>query len=137
MKSVKEKSGAYKKWLETKLPTDRSEYKKKCAITKREVRKLNWESWDRCVCNIEYDVHGAQTMEYKIMSHLNKTENDTASINVIREETGLNYYKDLWTNPVEKYIKSYTGEVTTVDLITYDELEEILKSFKSDDMNVE
>ena len=95
------------------------------------------------MCNIEYDVHGAQTMAYKIMSHLNKTENDTASINVIREETGLNYYKDLWTNPVEKYIKSYTGEVTTVDLITYNELEELLKSSKNkktpgiDDVNIE
>ena len=46
-KSIKEKSEAYKRWLQTKLPTDRSEYKKKCAIAKREVRKLNWESWDR------------------------------------------------------------------------------------------
>jgi hypothetical protein len=49
----------------------------------------------------------------------------------------------LWTNPIEKYINTYTGKVTTVDLITYDELEELLKSFKnkktpgSDNMNVE
>ena len=64
------------------------------------------------------------------MSHLNKREKDTASINIIREGTWLNYYKDLWTNPVEKD-NLYTGEVTMVDLITYDELEEILKSFKN------
>ena len=62
---------------------------------------------------------------------------------MVREETGLNYYKDLLTNPVEKDINPYTGEVTTVDLITYDELEKLLKSFKnkkspgSEDMNVE
>ena len=62
---------------------------------------------------------------------------------MVREETGLNYYKDLWTNPIEKYINTYTGKVTTVDLITYDELEELLKSFKNkktpgcDDVNIE
>ena len=53
-KSIKEKSEAYKKWLQTRLSTDRSEYKKKCAIAKREVRKLNQESWDIYVSNIEY-----------------------------------------------------------------------------------
>ena len=36
VKSIKEKPEAYKKWLQTKLPIDRSEYKKKCAIAKRE-----------------------------------------------------------------------------------------------------
>ena len=76
------------------------------------------------------------------MSHLIKTEKDTASINIIREETWLNYYTDLRTNPVKKDINPYTGDVTTADLLTYDELEEILKSFKNktpgnDDMNVE
>ena len=44
--------------------------------------------------NIKYDIHGAQTMAYEIMSHLNKTEKDTASINIIREDTWINYYKD-------------------------------------------
>jgi hypothetical protein len=37
----------------------------------------------------------------------------------------------LWTNPIEKDINPYTVEVTRVDLITDDELEEILKSFKN------
>ena len=52
--------------------------KKQCAIANREVQELNRESWDRYVSNTEYDVHGAQTMAYKIMSYLNKTEKDTA-----------------------------------------------------------
>ena len=91
--------------------------------------------------NIEYGVNSGQTMAYKIISHLNKTEEHTAPINIMREKFWLNYYKHLWTNPVEK--DPYTGEVTTVNLIMYDELEEIFKSFKnkktsgSDDMNVE
>ena len=43
-RSIKEKTEVYKMWLQTKLPTDRSEYKTKCAIAKRMVRKLNRES---------------------------------------------------------------------------------------------
>jgi hypothetical protein len=62
---------------------DRTEYKRKCAIAKREVRKLNRESWDNYISNIEYDVQGAQDAAYKVMKHLNSTERDTAFINNI------------------------------------------------------
>ena len=68
--------------IQTKLQTARSEYKKKCVITKIEVRKLNRESWDRYVSNFEYDVHGAQTMAYKIEFIFNQYY-----------ITWLNYYK--------------------------------------------
>ena len=36
------------------------------------VKEIESGSWDVYVSNIEYDVDGAQTMAYKIMSHLNK-----------------------------------------------------------------
>jgi hypothetical protein len=62
---------------------DRTEYKRKCAISKREVRKLNRESWDNYISNIKYDVHGAQDTAHKVMKHLNSTERDTAFINNI------------------------------------------------------
>jgi hypothetical protein len=134
---------AYLKYLQTKSYVDRTEYKRKCAIEKREVRKLNRESWDNYISNIEYDVHGAQDTAYKVMKHLNSTERDTAFINNITEDQWFNFYKDLWTNETENEIDPELNDLLTVDRIALDGLEGILKSFKNkkspgnDGMNIE
>ena len=57
--------------------------KRSVQLQKKRVKEI--ESDSRVdVSNIEYDKHSAQTTAYKIMSHLNKTEKYTASINIMR-----------------------------------------------------
>jgi hypothetical protein len=71
---------------------NRTEYKWKCAIAKREVRKLNRESWDNYISNIKYDIHGTQDTAYKVMKHLNTTERNTAFIHNITEDEWFSFY---------------------------------------------
>jgi hypothetical protein len=120
---------------------DRTEYKWKCAIVKREIRKLNRESCDNYISNIEYDVHGAQDTAYKVMKQLNSTERNTAFINNIPEDEWFSLA--LWTNETENEIDPELNVLLTDDPIELDELEGILKSLKNkkspgyDDMNIE
>jgi hypothetical protein len=85
---VNDKKKACLKFLSTKLDSDKIEYKRSCAIVKRETKKLHPESWDRYESNLEHDAHGAQVNAYKIMKYLNKAEKDTVETNNI-SKTGL------------------------------------------------
>jgi hypothetical protein len=84
---------------------------------KRGVRKLNRESWDNYVTNMEYDVHGAQDAACKVTIHLNATERDTAFVNDVTEDEWLNFYKDLWTNERENEIDPELNDLLTVGSI--------------------
>lgn len=146
---VEDKRKAYLRFLQTKSEIDRKEYKYRSAIVKREIRKLNRQSWDTYISNIEYDVHGAQTMAYKALKYLNKEERDTVALNNIRTEDWLQYFKELWTtqnyetNLYDDNNTSVPDPVRDVDLIEYEEMEQILQSFHnnkspgSDNLNIE
>jgi hypothetical protein len=71
---VDNKNQACLKYLNAGSEEDKLEYKRRCAVAKRECKKLRRESWDRYVSNSESDVHGIQVKTYKIMQHLNKTK---------------------------------------------------------------
>ncbi|KAJ4431069.1 hypothetical protein ANN_19662 [Periplaneta americana] len=144
---IEEKRKAYLKFLQTKSEADRAEYKYRCAMVKRETRKLSRQSWDNYISNIEYDIHGAQTMAYKALKHLNKEERDTVALNNVRTEDWLRYFKELWTTQhYEENLhvdKDTSVPVSDIDLIEYEEMEQILQSFSnnkspgSDDLNIE
>ena len=66
------------------------------------------------------------------MKSLTAEERDTARLNVIKEETWLKYFKELWSN--EEKIEENNSEDTynhTVDPITMKELENALTSLKN------
>jgi hypothetical protein len=100
---------------------DKTEYKR-CAIVKREIKKLHQESWDRCVSNLEYDVHGAHLNVYKIMKYLNKAEKDNAEINNISEKDWLKYYKSLWFNTKEVMNNSPRKRYVCTNPIIFEEM---------------
>jgi hypothetical protein len=43
-----------------------TEYKWKCTIVERQVQKINRESWDKYISDTKHDVHGAQSIAFKL-----------------------------------------------------------------------
>lgn len=119
----------------------RIDYKRKSDLVKREVRKVKKENWERCVSEIEYDIHGSQNKAYKIMKHLNKDARDTIQLNTIPETEWLDYFKSLWTNEDEPETNINVTE--SVDSITMEEMKTSIKEAKnkkapgSDTINIE
>ena len=60
------KKQVYLKHLALNTTQTRCEYKRCCAIARREVRKIKRSSWDTYVSGIEHDVHGRQDKAYTI-----------------------------------------------------------------------
>jgi hypothetical protein len=69
---TKEKKQAYLKYVTTRSDVDRTDYKRKSAIVKRETWKINREHWRKYVADLEYDVYGQQNKGFKISEDLNK-----------------------------------------------------------------
>jgi hypothetical protein len=69
---IKENKQAYLKYLNTRSDVDRTNYKRKSAIVKRETRKINREHLRKYVADLEYDVYGHQDNTFKILKDLNK-----------------------------------------------------------------
>ncbi|KAJ4436804.1 hypothetical protein ANN_16936 [Periplaneta americana] len=128
---TKMKKDAYRKYLNQKTNDNLIDYKHKCAIVRREVRKIKRNSWDKYINDIEYDIHGRQDKAYKILTHLCKKERDNLQLNLIPEETWLQYYQDLWTEKEETEEEILTQIDENVDPITFDELLLALNNFKN------
>lgn len=128
---TKMKKDAYIKYLNQKTNDNLIDYKHKCAIVRREVRKIKRNSWDKYINDIECDIHGRQDKAYKILSHLCKKERDNLQLNLIPEETWLQYYQDLWTEKEETEEEILTQIDENVDPITFDELIIALNNFKN------
>lgn len=145
-KLIQQKKLAYLRWLSTKLDNDKIEYKKLCAIVKREIRKIQNESWNTYLSNIEHKVYGNSSTAYRAIKHLNRDEKDMANINNIPDQVWLEFYKNLWTTSVKEMNennKNNNKDLMEVDLITYEELKTTLASFKNkkspgtDNINIE
>ena len=142
-KIIKDKKTAYLKYLQLKTAESKVEYKYRCALARREVRKIKRNSWEKYVSDIEHDVHGRQEKAYKILKHLNKTEKDNLHLTTITEEKWLQYYKELWTTS-DKHASDIMIDINElVDPITLDELLPIIQNAKnkkspgSDNINME
>jgi len=97
------------------------------------VSKTHKESWDRFICGREADIFGEQNMAYKVLKHLNRTNNDTIEINNIEDKNGKNNI----TFMVFKFPAKQNDEPETtltpsteIDEISDEELEQSLKSTK-------
>lgn len=119
--------------LRTKTEEDRTIYKNKCAITKEKIRKVHKTSWEKYISDIEHDVHGRQINTYKIIKHLNRTERDTAQLNIIEKEEWKKHYKQLWLNPhmQNNAEREHPEENKYIDPSTIEELNKTIKIQKS------
>ncbi|KAJ4443242.1 hypothetical protein ANN_04910 [Periplaneta americana] len=123
--------------------TDYINYKKQCAIVKKEIRKLKRESWEKFIADIEYDVQGRQTNAYKVLKKLNRNEKDDIQINPITGKVWLDYYTKLWTEDENNISPIIININNNIDPITIDELKSALKTCRnrkapsSDEINME
>jgi hypothetical protein len=73
-KAIKEKQTAYKIYLQNPTEITKEIYRTKRNLAKNVTMKAHQESWERFISNIENDIHGRQTIAYKIRKHMNSTE---------------------------------------------------------------
>lgn len=130
--SIKNKQKAYLRYIQSRKDEDWNNYKTARNATNILRRQAHQESWDTFISRVEDDIHGRQTFAYKIIKHLNKTEKDTAGINVIQENQWIEHYKNLWTNKDEIYDEEENEkEKQEVDPLTLEELQGVLRKAKN------
>ena len=96
------KRTAYQRYLQTPSEENFETYKTERNIAKKIVSKTHKESWDRFISRIDTDIFGEQSMAYKVLKHLNRTNKDTMEINNIEDQKWINHYKNLWcTNSLQ------------------------------------
>lgn len=129
---INKKKISYKKYLQNPTLANEEEYKAIRNTAKDLTRKAHQQSWERFVSNIEHDIHGRQTMAYKVLKHLNANEKDTARIYPIEDEKWEKHYQNLWCakKPFREE-NCNTQHRNDVDLITISELRNALMKLKN------
>ena len=84
------------KYLQNPSEGNLETYKIKRNIAKTIVSKTHKESWDRFISRIEFDIFGEQSMAYKVLKHLNRTNKDTIENNNIEDQKWIKHYKNWW-----------------------------------------
>ena len=92
---IKEKKEAYLNFLSNRTDVNRTEYKYRCALVRKAVRKHKRNSWEKYVADLEHDVWGRQEKAYKILKYLNNEEKDNLQLNCIKEQEWLQYFGNL------------------------------------------
>ena len=132
---IANKRTAYQIYLQNPSEENFETYKIRRNIAKTIVSKTHKESWDRFISRIETDIFGEQSMAYKVLKHLNRTNKDTIEINNIEDQKWINHYKDLWcTNSLQNDNddpETTSATSTGIDEISDEELEQSLKSMKN------
>jgi hypothetical protein len=90
---IANKRTAYQRYLQNPTEENFETYKTERNIAKAIVSKTHKESWDRFISRIETDIFGEQSMAYKVLKHLNRTNKDTMKINNIEDQKWINHYK--------------------------------------------
>ncbi|GFG35870.1 hypothetical protein Cfor_05242 [Coptotermes formosanus] len=89
---------------------DRIEYKHKRAIVRKLSRKLQNESWELFIRNLEKDVKGAQRYGFKVFRRLQEGCTYRIAITGIRGEKWREYYLKILHNVNETKTTTYTTE---------------------------
>jgi len=130
--AIDKKKQTYQKYLQTKSEESKEIYKEARNEAKRISRKAHQESWEKFISQVENDLHGRQTFAYKAIKQMNKTEKDTAHLEVIDEQKWIQHYEKLWYNPnspVEEDLEEHTPY--GIDYITMEELMNAIKTSKN------
>ena len=133
--AIEKKKEAYLKWLQSSTEENREIYVTKRNAVTYLIRNKKKENWDKFITNIENDLHGRQTVAYKLMKHLKQKEKDTANIKTINNSQWLQYYKTLWTsmngNEDEMRNREQEERHTEVDNLEIEEVIEALRTSKN------
>ena len=134
-KAIENKWTAYQKYLQNHTEENFETYKIKRNTAKTIVSKTHNESWDRFISRIESDIFGEQSMAYKVLKHLNRTNKDTIKMNNTDDQKRINRYKNLWWTNFPHNNNDEPETTTTpsagIDEISNEELEQSLKSMKN------
>jgi len=84
--AIENKRTAYPEYLQNNSEENLEKYKIIRNMAKTVVSKTYKESWDRFICGIEDDIFCEQSMAYKVLKHLNRTNKDTIEINNIEDQ---------------------------------------------------
>ncbi|KAJ4440008.1 hypothetical protein ANN_08139 [Periplaneta americana] len=124
-KMINDKREACLRFLQTKELEDEIDYKRKRAIAKWETRKRHREKWNDFVSRLERDLTLPRPKTFKILKKINSEIKENVVINPIPNEFLLDYFKNIW---FQKNISLtlQTSNNNTTDIITYDELIEVL-----------
>lgn len=127
---IKDKQKKYETYLNSPTEDNREEYKKARNVAKTIIKKAHTESWERFIGCIEHDLHGRQSLAYKVIKTLNKNERENIQINAIDKQSWIEHYKKLWYNEEESgATDNYACK--EVDSLTIEELLEALKRSKN------
>jgi hypothetical protein len=117
-KVINEKRLEFKKYLSTQRLEDEVEYKRKRAISKREVRKRHREMWDNFVARLERDVTKPNPPTFKILKKLRTDIRENVKIHSIKTDIWLDYFKNLWSSQVDELIEVYSNNKSEDSLLT-------------------
>jgi hypothetical protein len=79
--NVQQKNLAYKMYLQTKTIGNETEYKRRRAIAKREIRKRHRKSWEQFISHLESDIYKIKPNTFKLLQNMNKDIKKSENIN--------------------------------------------------------
>jgi Glu-tRNA(Gln) amidotransferase subunit E-like FAD-binding protein len=133
--AIENKRTAYQKYLQNPSEENLETYKIKRNMAKTIVSKTHKESWNRFMCRIEVDIFGEQSMAYKVLKHLNRTNKDTIETSNLEDQKCIEHYKRLWRSNSPQYNNDEPETTPTpsveIDEISDEELEQSLKSMEN------
>ena len=101
-------------------------------MAKREIRRRQRFSWDKCVTDLEHDIYRTQPKVYKTLKQISKDVEETARIQGNTDKNVfLQYCEKVWntTNINELQLEHNSADYSHAS-VTFDELEKVLKLTK-------
>jgi len=133
--SIENKRTAYQKYLQNPSEGNLKTYKIKRNMAKTIVSKTHKESWNRFICRIEVHIFGEQSMDYKVLKHLNRTNKDTIEISNLDDKKCIEHYKRLWLSNSPQNDNDEPETIPTpsaeIDEISDEEFVQSLKSIEN------
>jgi len=102
-------------------------------LAKREIRRRQRFSWDKCVTDLEHDIYRTQPKVYKTLKQISKDVEETARIQGNTDKNVfLQYCEKVWntTNINELQLEHNSADYSHAS-VTFDELEKVLKLTKN------
>jgi len=136
-RAIEEKKAGYRKYLQNKTVDYYIEYKRHRAILRKMTRSQRKDDWDKFVKTLERNIIGTQRRGFKIFKQLQMQERDKIKIDPITKTEWKEYCGKLWNDQGSKgeegieEEKRSEGTDDNEDMITIDELNEVLKHAKN------
>jgi len=102
---VKKKKGKYLKWISSKDPQDRIEFRRVQGKIRKMITEAKNKSWEKTCSTVESYLDGKRSTEaWRIPNNLRKNENGGQCFNSIPIGNWETYFKGLLTENRERYM---------------------------------